>query len=63
MQLPFSPGNWNWGWSRIIVQPSQKARGHGEAKWESVPSRLPNNGLQATANSLRSCLASAIGGA
>jgi hypothetical protein len=28
---------------------SQKSRGHGEAKWESVPSRAPNHGVQAPA--------------
>ena len=30
---------------------------------EIAPVTLPNEGLQATANSLRSCVASAIGGA
>ena len=32
--------------------PSRDA-GHGEAKWESVPSRAPNKGMQATAYSVR----------
>jgi hypothetical protein len=32
-------------------------------KRDSLPTSAPNQGLQATANSLRSCLAAAIGGA
>jgi len=54
-----------WGRSQIIVYPSQVLYRHREAKREAVPSpkTAPNIGLQATANSLRSFFASAIGGA
>ena len=33
--------------------PPSKDAGHGEAKWESVPSRAPNKRVQATAYSVR----------
>ena len=43
--------------------PFPNAAGHEEAKRESVPGRVPNIGLQATAKSLRSFVAAALGGA
>ena len=50
----------NWGQTRMTV-PCPNAGGHRKARRSSVPSRAPNQALEPTPNSLRSCLAPAIG--